>query len=238
MTIHLFGCSHIFGNDLSDWVEHQQASKRVYLQQLAMQINPSATVLNHAEAGMSNHLIFKRIYDKALSLTDSDVVLVQWTHFDRWKSWHNDNPPNMRPGRYETDIRSCNGKFDPDRDPEFIYYYNFFLQNVCHRMNDQTNLILLTHLMLRARNVRHLFTYSVILPEERKYLDRVSLHMDPRVNFFFNDCGSIELGSKLKFRRSPNYHFYEDLHDFIIERFGKDMVDAVGFKPTTSTMST
>jgi hypothetical protein len=104
MTLKSFGCSFIFGSDLSDAVAATgkgiTPSQKTWPALLSKKLGVSYSC--HARPGAGNLQILERVLDQIPTSSDSDLFVIGWTWIDRLDYWVSDTKPWMKDNRWET----------------------------------------------------------------------------------------------------------------------------------------
>jgi len=231
-TTYLIGCSHIFGAEMPGTTSKNAIpSKNTYFYKIAEKLKTD-NIVNLSICGTSNYNLYTVFFNLYDNLKSDDKVIIQWTYFSRWSPWfdnfnsftlYSDDPNNF----FETIKDEKNTSFLKIRKHilEFFYFFYVILKQK-FLIFDQFNFILLAHLLLEKRNIKHVFTYTDFNKKINAVSEKHLIKMNANAKFLFDkNLGFFEYGDELNFKKYARGHFKEEYHDYLFDNYGQEIIN-------------
>lgn len=217
MKLKSFGCSFVYGSDLSDCT-HKRASHLTWPALLADKLDLPYEC--HARPGIGNLQIMQKILQQVAD-PELSVFVINWTWLDRFDYMHpvDESFLTLRP-----DGNSIEHKL----------YYKYFY-NQYHTMLTNGAWILAVLMLLHAKNIPYIMTcQDSILMEavNPNWQDSISMsqlqdHIGPYLQWFENKS-FLDWSKSKQFTISPLLHPLETAHaaaaDYMIKIFDKQKI--------------
>lgn len=234
MNIKSFGCSFIYGSELSDEAVAPgfAASKLTWPALMAQQLGANYSC--HAQAGTGNLSILERIIEQSVTATPDDVFVIGWTWIDRFDYFDGSCDPAVGPtARNSNDYNIKWKTVLPAHDTEESkFYYKKFHSEYQDKL---TSLIYIRSAidLLKQKKIPFIMTYIDNLMFDTKWnindtVRDLQDYIKPWITTF-NNLTFLEWSTAQGYPISAGLHPLEKAHskaaDLMLSELDKDLKD-------------